>query len=144
MRLCSFLTLNMALSCVTDRNIYPCSIKLATPSKLWFTKLKRWGNKSWNADICFCFSGISFSFFFFFKTLHSEWIIKDNTAGALKHNTPVHVSSKHNRLRLVGCVKRWRTDGNIKTRLPAVSKVSGKKVLWKQTVTFTPGPGRKL
>lgn len=144
MRLCSFLTLNMALSCVTDRNIYPCSIKLATPSKLWFTKLKRWGNKSWNADICFCFSGISFSFFFFLKTLHSDWIIKDNTAGALKHNTPVHVSSKHNRLRLVGCVKRWRTDGNIKTRLPAVSKVSGKKVLWKQTVTFTPGPGRKL
>lgn len=61
-------------------------------------------------------------FNYFSKTVHSEWIIKDNPARALKHNTPVHVSSKHNGLRLAGCVKRWRTDGNIKTGLPAVSK----------------------
>lgn len=61
-------------------------------------------------------------FNYFSKTVHSEWIIKDNPARALKHNTPVHVSSKHNGLRLADCVKRWRTDGNIKTGLPAVSK----------------------
>lgn len=53
----------------------------------------------------------SWVFNYFSMSVHS-WMNNQRQHGrALKHNTPVHVSSKHNRLRLVGCktlTDRWK------------------------------------